>query len=241
MATNILILAAGQAVFDTHDNGYPLCLTETDGTSLIEKIISNTRKIADANYAFAISKNDSEKYHLDKAVSLLVEQSQVVKVPDGTKGSACTALLVASQLELKDEILVISANELVNVDFSEVIDDFKASKLDAGTLTFNSIHPRYSYVKIDEADLIIEAAQKMPISKNATAGVFWFKSTGEFVEGVKNMIRKDASVDGNFYIAPVFNELILKQKRVGHSVLDVENYKPIKNERQMYNFEIGIG
>ncbi|WP_070968039.1 glycosyltransferase family 2 protein [Vibrio sonorensis] len=238
MAINILILAAGQVAFDTHDEGYPLCLTETDGMSLIEKIISHTKCIEDEkHYTYAILERDAEKFHLDKVVQLLTDGSDVVRIPDSTKGSACTALLAASQIDPDSELLIISANELVDKDYSEVISQFKGKGLNGGTLTFKSVHPRYSYIKLNSDDLVVEAAQQMPISKNATAGVFWFRKTSDFVEGAKNMIRKNASVNGNFYVAPVFNELILQQLRIGAIELSLEHYRPIKTERQMQQFE----
>ena len=47
------------------------------------------------------------------------------------------------------------------------------------------------------------------------------------------MIRKDSTVDGSFYIAPVFNELILQGKTVGIHRLAVENYIPLKTSEQL--------
>ncbi|EOY2410866.1 glycosyltransferase family 2 protein, partial [Yersinia enterocolitica] len=199
MGVNILILAAGQSSPESREDSYPLCLTETDGMSLIERIVLNTKKIPDSKYCFALLDKDAEKFHLDKVVKLLVKDSTVIKIPEYTKGSACTALLAASQLNQQDELLIISANELVNIDFSNVLNDFNLRKLDGGTLIFKSVHPRYSYVSLNTDRIVIEAAQQKPISQNATAGVFWFARTHDFAEAAKNLIRKNASVNGKFY------------------------------------------
>lgn len=240
MAINILILAAGSSSNDTRDGGYPLCLTETDGVSIIERIVFNTSKIEDSKYCFALLEQDVEKYHLDKVVELLSPTCKVVKISEGSQGSSCTALLAASQLSLDNELLIISANELVDIEFDSAVREYRERKLDGGTLVFKSIHPRYSYVKINSDGFVTEAAQQKPISQNATAGVFWFKSTGEFVEAAKNTIRKNASVNGKFYVAPTFNELVLKQKNIGVIALKVSDYKPLKSERQISQFENSI-
>ncbi|HDL7925103.1 TPA: hypothetical protein PXQ85_004171 [Yersinia enterocolitica] len=87
---------------------------------------------------------------------------------------------------------------------------------------------------------MIEAAQQKPISQNATAGVFWFARTHDFAEAAKNLIRKNASVNGKFYVAPTFNELILKQMKVGTIDLNVDDYKLLKTERQAQQFESGL-
>lgn len=239
MKTNILVLAAGQVAFNISDGGYPLCLTEIDGVSIIERVVNNTRSINGATYSFAILEKDAQRFHLDKVVTLLAPSAKVIRVPESTKGSACTALLAASQIPLDDHLLIVSANELVDMNLSDVIKDFRERELDGGTLTFRSVHPRYSYVRLNNAGMVIEAAQQNPISNNATAGVFWFRRTADFVEAVKLMIRKNASVSGQFFVAPAFNELILKHARVGVYELEVCKYRPLKTERQVQQYEQG--
>jgi len=81
--------------------------------------------------------------------------------------------------------------------------------------------------------LVIEAAQCDPISFFATAGIFWFAKTIYFVEGAKNLIRKDENVAGSYFIAPTFNQLILMQKKIGIKELDISKYLPLKNEQQV--------
>jgi hypothetical protein len=239
MNISVLILAAGQVGFETRDGGYPICLTEFDGLSLLERIVANTRNIEKAQYAFALLNTDAERFHLDKVAKLLSPNAIVIRTPESTQGSACTALLAASQLSPESELLIISANELVDIDFAEVVGDFRRRKLDGGLLVFRSVHPRYSYVRLNTERLVTEAAQQDPISHHATAGVFWFARTGAFVDAAKNLIRKNASVNGKFYVAPTFNELVLKQGRVGVSDLDLSKYRPLKTERQVEQFEHG--
>jgi len=239
MNISVLILAAGQTGFETHDGDYPLCLTEFDGLSLLERIVRNTRNIEKVKFAFAFLNHEAERFHLDKVSKLLSPGAAVFRMPESTQGSACTALLAASQLDPDSELLIISANELVDVDFSEVVSDFRGRRLDGGVLIFRSVHPRYSYVRLNSERLVIEAAQQDPISHNATAGVFWFAKTKEFVAAAMNLIRKNASVKNKFYVAPTFNELILKQAKIGVRDLELGKYTPLKTERHIQQFEHG--
>lgn len=241
MKVNVLVLAAGHSGYETNDGGSPLCLVEFDGVTLIERLLSNTQSIKNARYTFALRDEEVDRYHLDGVVELLAPGSLVVRVPKVTRGSACTALLAACRFPPQEEVLVISANELVDIDFSDAIADFRERSLDGGALTFRSIHPRYSYVRLDNAGLVTEVAQKNPISLHATTGAFWFARAGDLVEAIKNMIRKDASVDGNFYVALAFNEIILKQGRIGTWEIDPQSYHPLKTEKQIHQFEQAVG
>lgn len=240
MSTNILILAAGPACFETNDGDYPLCLTEVDGTPLLERIVENTRGICNSHYVYAVLDKDVERFHLDAIAELITPGATIVRVPSSTQGSACTALLAASGLHSDAELLVISANELVEINLAEVLTTFRDRGLDGGTITFRSVHPRYSYVRLNDQGLITEAAQQNPISQSATAGVFWFARVADFVEAAKSLIRKNATADGKFYVAPTYNELVLKQKRIGVYQINNGRYHPLKTGRQMQRFEQGV-
>lgn len=234
---NILVLAAAHADLAMQDGGYPHCLTEFDGVPLIERLVENTRIFSNAKFIFALRDESIARFHLDNVVSLLAPGAVVLRIGSSTQGAACTALLAAGHIDNDEELLIVSANELVDVDLESVIAQFKAAKQDAGTIVFHSIHPRYSYVKVNAEKLVTEAAQRNPISTNATVGIFWYARGRDFVAAAKNMIRKDASVDGLFYICPAFNELILNQAKIGVFAIGVKQYHPLKTERQIYQYE----
>jgi hypothetical protein len=236
----VLVLAAGQTGRDDDAAGaYPPCLSEVDGSSLLERIVENTASLRNATYVFAMLEQEIRKYHLDNIVKVLTPDARVVQVTGGTRGSACTALLATCDADPQSELLVISANELVAADLGAFVEGFRARDLDAGTLVFRSVHPRYSYVRLGEDDLVAEAAQQNPISPNATTGVFWFRRVASFIDAVHNMIRKNAHVDGRFYVCPALNEMILSQARVGVTRIDSKIYFPLKTERQLERFELG--
>lgn len=238
-AINILVLASGKLNSQNVDKEYPLCLTEIHGVSVLERILKNTEHIANAQYAFTFLETEAQHFHLEKIATLLAPGAYSTYVPELSQGSACTALLAACQLKQDAELIIISANELVDLDLAEVIEEFRSRELDGGTLTFRSVHPRYSYVRLNEQGFVTEAAQREPISFYATAGIFWFAKTASFVEGAKNLIRKDAHVDGSYFVAPTFNELVLRQKNIGVKELDTTKYFPLKTEQQVEQFEGG--
>ena len=234
---NILILAAGHPEFDTRDGNYPLCLTEFDGVPILERIVNACKPLGARRLVFALRKEEVNRYHLDNVVTLLTHAAVTLKVEKTTPGAACTALLAAGYIDNAEELLVMNANELVDVDLAQLIAGFRARKLDAGTVTFPSIHPRYSYVRLGADGLVTEATEKNPISNHATAGLYWYARGSDFVSAVKNMIRKDAHVNGMFYICPAFNELVLKHAQIGTTQIDPKHYYPIKTERQLHQFE----
>lgn len=235
-AINVIILAAGTEQ-SVQNDGFPICLTELDSMPLIQKIIISCESLINSKLIVCFSKQECEKYHLDNIVKLLKTNQKVVKIPSPTQGALCTAMLCVGEIDNDDELLIINGNELLDIDFSTIISEFRERKIDAGVVVFKSVHPRYSYVKLSEKLNVVEASEKNPISNFATAGFYWFKKGKYFVEAAKSSIRKDARVNNNFYICPTFNEMILKDYVIGIHEISERKYFPLKDIRQLKNFE----
>lgn len=205
---NVLILAAGAAPMEPLDGEYPLMLAEIDGVTLIERVIRSVEAMVDERLIVALRRSEMARFHLGEVVSILRSDAKVVPVSDTVRGAACTALLAAEYLDGESELVIVNANQLLNMNLAEVVADFRKRGLDAGLVTFQSVHPRYSYVRVEDDGLVSEAAEKRPISKFASAGVYWFADGRRFLAGIRDMIRKDVHVGGDFYVTPVLNELI---------------------------------
>ena len=234
---NTLILAAGSYSNDSLDDSFPLCLAEFEGKPLLEHIVSACESLTNKSYVFAFQEGDISKFHLDNVVKLLVDRVSVVAVKAKTKGAACTALLASKYIDPDEELLVLNGNELLDADFLKIIEGFREKKLDAGVVTFSSIHPRYSYVLADPVGLVIEAAEKNTISRSAVVGFYWYKKSSFFLKSLMNMIRKGVHVNDSYYITPSLNELILDQAKIGIHEVNINQYHPLKNERQLNQFE----
>ncbi len=232
--TNVLILAA--SIKSRSHREYPDFLSEMEGVCLLEKICQKVHEIGNHSVRFAFLADDVKKYRLASITELISPQASIVRVPSNTKGAACTALLAAADFEHDDELVIVSANEFIDRPLGALVNDFRSNGYDAATLVFQSVHPRYSYVKVDDG-LVSEAAQCVPISRNATTGFFWFRRVGDFVDAIKTAIRKDAHHEGQYYVAPLFNELLLKGHKVGALAIEARHYMPLKSEKQIAAFE----
>ncbi|MCX8521421.1 MAG: glycosyltransferase family 2 protein [Rhodoferax sp.] len=236
---NVLLLAAGLNTTSVQDDE-PFCLREFNGIPLIQHLANRCLSLHPASVIVAMMEDDIRKYHLDNVVALVMPQAHLFKIHAKTQGAACTALLCGSRMNGNDELLIVSANEMLDIDFAEVVAAFRKRELDGGAVVFDSVHPRYSYLRLGADNFAVEAAEKRPISRNATASFYWFRNSTLFFEAAKNMIRKDAHVNGSFYICPTFNELILNQLRIGAYPVDAGKYYPLKTDKQLDGFEAAI-
>jgi dTDP-glucose pyrophosphorylase len=234
---NILILAAGTISNIGETESYPPCLTESDGVPLIERILHTCQTLMCHKLIIALRAEDIRRYHLDNIVTLLSPGAYLLRINQATSGAACTALLAINEINSDEQLVILNANELLDESYVKIVTDFRNRALDAGVVTFPSVHPRYSYVRVGADNLVVEASEKNPISRMATAGFYWFAKGSAFVMAAQNMIRKGAAVNDLYYICPALNELVLEHARIGTYAVEAANYKPLKTDQQLVRFE----
>ena len=217
----ILIPLAGPSAID-EDSQYLKSLREIKRKTVLQHVVDSLSKIENAEFIFVIRKEDVNKFHMDNVVKLMIPDSEIIIAESNTAGSACTCLLAIGKLNADEPLIISGSDQLVEWDLQSIVSEFE--KFDAGTIVFDDVHPRWSYVKIDKDGYVIEAAEKNPISRNATTGFFYFKKAKYFTEGVMNMIRKDASVNGAYYVCPALNELVLNNLKIKTVMIPKENY-----------------
>lgn len=221
---NVLILASGSdRAFMETGYQYPKNLIEIGGIPLIQHVLESFSTVIDdcEEIIITVKQEESSHYHTATILKLLLPKCRVLEIPRETMGATCTALLASEFIDNEQPLAIINGDIILENFTTEVFKFFEEKNSDGGAVTFESVHPRWSYVKCDETGAVIEATEKRPISKTATAGVYYYRHGSDFIEAAKDSIRKDARIDGKFYICPVFNEMILKQKKV--TVFPVKN------------------
>jgi ADP-glucose pyrophosphorylase len=237
---NVLILAAGEPAAPNAADPYPIWLSEMDDGLVLERQVKALSFGKKARFVFCFRRSDVERYHLKDIVGQMAPDGAVVEIRRATQGAACTAMLAVGQMDLDDELIVASATDHIDVDYAQVIAGFRAKGADAGVMTFESLHPRYSFVRTDAEGWVTEAAEKRPISRTANAGFFWFKRAGDFFAALQQMILKDAQVQNRFFISPALNEFILEQKKIATFPLAAHQYHPLKAVAQVEAYEHAI-
>ncbi len=221
---NILIPLAGKnQFFSEAEYPFPKPLIEFNGKTMIEHIIDNFKSIRrDKQFIFIVNSEDCKKYHLDSVLNILTNYTcQIIKLDKETKGAACSAMMAVEYIDNDTPLIISNADQLFDICLDEVINSFASS--DAGVITFESIHPRWSYVRLDNGNKVIETAEKRPISKSAISGFYYFKNGSDFIISSSKMIKKDANINGLYYIAPCLNEMVLENKTI--DVFKIENSK----------------
>jgi len=235
---NILIPMAGRSQhFVESEYSFPKPLIEIGQKTMIEHVVTNLATAgSDLQFIFVVAGSDCRKFHLDSTLSIITNQKcKLVKLDNETKGAACSALMAINYIANEQPLIIANSDQLFDTPIFELIQLMGDS--DAGVATFDSVHPRWSYVRLNEQGFVTETAEKRPISRQAIAGIYYFRQGMDFVEAAMSMIQKDSNVNGSFYIAPCLNEMILKGKSIRTACVEAKRYHTFYNPQKVKEYE----
>jgi NDP-sugar pyrophosphorylase family protein len=240
---NILLPMAGKSrFFNSDDYPFPLPLIEINNKLMIEMVLKNLDGLSEkVNFIFVVNETDCLKYHLDNTLNILTQYTcDIIRIKSETKGSLCSALLAIDKINNDLPLVISNSDQIINEKLEKIISFFQINNADAGAICFESVHPRWSFARISEKFQILETAEKRPLSKNAIAGFYYFKHGKYFVSAGMQSIRKESCVNGNYYIAPVLNELILENKNMLAYIINNSNYHTFYSPQKIEEYKRSI-
>ncbi len=205
----ILIPMAGEGSrFAKEGYTFPKPLIDVNGKPMIQTVVENLD--FNAEYIFLVRGEHLDKYEgLEDTLQRITNgKCSIVVVDELTEGAACTALLAKEHIDNDEDLLIANSDQYIEYSPENFNMMKEMTDVDAMVYTFEAVHPKWSFVKTNSRGIITEVAEKKPISNIATCGIYWYRKGSDFVKYAEQMIEKDIRVNNEFYIAPVYNELI---------------------------------
>lgn len=210
--TNVVIPMAGRGSrFQKTGYTFPKPLIQVHGKPMIQVVIENLN--IQANFIYIVQKQHYERYNLYYLLNLLTPNCTIIQTQGVTEGAACTSLLAKQHINNNDHLVIANSDQYIEWQSNEFFYSMLSPGIDGGILTFQSTHPKWSFVKLDEAGYVSEVAEKKPISNIATVGVYYWNKGSEYVKYAEQMIEKNIRVNNQFYVCPVYNQAIIDNKK----------------------------
>jgi HAD superfamily hydrolase (TIGR01509 family) len=210
---NVLIPMAGAGSrFEQAGYTFPKPLIDVNGKPMIQRVVDNLN--IDARHIFIVQKSHYEKYALKHMLNLIAPNCEIVQVEGITEGAACTTLLAKEFIDNDEPLVLANSDQYVEWDSNQFMYSAMADDIDGSILTFEATHPKWSYARLNDDGFVVEVAEKKPISKHATVGVYFWRRGSDYVRSAESMISKNIRVNNEFYVCPVYNEALLDGARV---------------------------
>lgn len=194
---------------------FPKPLIDINGKPMVQLVVENLRPAFAHRFILICKKEHYNKYSLHQVFQNATSGVyECIKLEAPTKGAACTVLTAVDFINNASELIIANADQILDTRMDDFVRFARRNKLDGAIMTFRSSHPRWSYARVGKNGEVMEVAEKKVISEDATVGVYYFSKGSYFVEGAASMIAKDIRFNNEFYVCPVYNELILKGAKI---------------------------
>jgi len=207
---NIVVPMAGRGSrFANAGYTDPKPLIPVGGRVMIEWVIENIRPTRAHRFHFICLAEHLERYpQVPAKLQEICPGCNIIPVHAVTEGAACTVLLARDEINNDDPLMIANSDQIVDLP----IDDYLAAGDEPGVagliMTFWSDDPKWSFCGMNQDGTVSEVVEKQVISNEATVGIYNFARGSEFVRAAEQMISRDLRVNGEFYVAPCYNQLI---------------------------------
>ena len=198
------------------DAGYekPKMLIEAKGKTLLEWSVDSLPLELSSKLIFILLKDHDDDYNLVEIISSKYGNHSIefVVLDEVTRGQAETVLKAKHLWDLETDLVIFNIDTFfyspsLKVQFQRKTDGILGCFLD------KSDSKRFSYAKTNEDSVVIEVAEKVHISNNALTGLYHFKNANDFIRVAQKHLNENQTVQGEFYIAPMYNDLIKEGKQ----------------------------
>lgn len=193
----------------------PKPLIDIHGLPMVAAVIKDLN--IKCKFTFIIKKEHDEQYNLTTMLKLIVPNCQIRYVTGKQEGAATTILQIKNDINTDDEhLIIVNSDQMWDWKSNIFYYYITQSNIDGCIVVFEDKlrDPKWSFAKINNNGYVIEVAEKKPISNYATAGIYAFNKSSDFVKYAEKMVAANIRVNSEFYVCPVYNELIKDGKKI---------------------------
>ena len=100
-----------------------------------------------------------------------------------------------------------------------IIENALSCGADGALLVFEANEERWSFSRENNDGWVVEVREKQVISPWASTGTYWFAKGSDSVRLARACINHDRRASGEFYVAPLYNDLIAEGGKVRNYVI----------------------
>lgn len=214
MLTIVVPMAGRGSRFAEAGYTLPKPLIPVAGVPMIRLVVETIRPSRPHRFVFVCQRAHLLAHDLRRRLGEWAPGCVVVPLDGVTEGAACSVLAASDHIGT-GPLMIANSDQHISEPIDAYLDTLARRRLDGLMMTMRAADPKWSYASIDADGLVTRIAEKQPISPHATVGIYNFADGGSFRAAAEAMIRKDLRVNGEFYVATVYNELIAAGARIG--------------------------
>ncbi len=194
----------------------PKPLIPVKGVPMIQAVLENLKPSVEHRFILICQKEHLVKHPLRELIHSVSPGAEVIGIDGVTEGAACTVLLAKELINTDEPMMIANCDQYVDISLDTYLEGMSKGGYDGYIMTMTADDPKWSFIKFDEQGLVSTVVEKQVISDEATVGIYNYAKGSDFVKAAEEMIAANDRVNGEFYVAPVYNYLYAKGCRIGY-------------------------
>ena len=229
---NVLIPMAGRGSrFREAGHALPKPMIPVAGKPMIEWAIDSLTGLrAEHRFIFVALEED-----LRAGLSTLLEdKGEIVSLHQLREGAVQSALAARHLIESDHPLIIANCDQYIEWDINEWLDG--SAGFDCSTVAFRSNNSHHSYLVTREKQVEV-VREKEVVSDLAVAGMYFYRRGTLFTQGADSLIASDEKTNGEFYISPIFNQLIAEGATVTFTEIQRKDSHMLGTPEEVADFE----
>lgn len=200
------------------DAGYelPKPLLPVHDVPMIELVVRNlTPTVEPVRFVFICQREHLDRYGFADALREAAPGCELVAIDGVTEGAACTVALAEAAVDPEDVLVIANSDQWVDHSIDAHLATLRSGGYDGLIMTMTADDPKWSFVEFGADGLVCNVVEKEVVSDEATVGIYTFARARDYFDAARAMIAAAKRVNGEFYVAPAYNELIADGARIG--------------------------
>lgn len=204
----------------------PKYMLELNGISLFKHSLLTFSNYFKSDFFLFVLKSspDSNDFIRHELNELGISNFEIIYLEKDTLGQAETVYegLIRTSHKAINEITIFNIDTF-RLNFEKPIEKMKVT--DGYLEVFTGEGLNWSYIKVDENDnnKVVKTTEKEPISNLCCTGLYYFKYAEDFIAAYKYYRDNEIFVNGEIYVAPLFNYLIKMDKYITFNLINVKD------------------
>ncbi len=193
----------------------PKPLIQIDGKEMIRWAADSIPFVDDEDFVFIVRRAHVDKFGIDDDLRrLFSEEVGVVTIDYLTEGPACTAALAKEHVSCSEPVIITDSDHYFQSAEYEQLLTAQSVEVQGAIPVRPAQDEGLSYSEVDDEMTITQVAEKERISRYANVGAYYFAEFGHFMWALNRVQEKEKTVNDEYYVAPLYNELIEQNLKV---------------------------
>ena len=215
-----LIMPMGGVGSRFKNMGYqlPKPLIEIHGKPFFYWATQSITKFLEVDITFVVLQEHVLKFQIDQEIKKYYPNAKIVIIKEVLNGAVLTCLEGIKEIHDQNPIIFNDCDHMFMAkDFYEAVK--QQTELDGLLLSFPSQENKFSYLEVNQDNLVVRTVEKEVISHHAICGVYYFKNKDVFEKAVQTYLKQCNYQE--YFISGVYNTLISSGGRVGYYDVDM--------------------